>query len=232
MNTHMRSFFIIDVIINNGPANTAWSGGHYWKNERIVTAIREWVYNGGGFIGIEDSTAYEFQGRFFQLADVLGVQKEVGNSIQVSAPRFCLEAEHFITSELNDSLDLGVHESFVFVGDPRTKVLAANPQGHILIALHDFGKGRSVFLAGLPYSCTNSRLLHRALFWSSRKEGELRRWFSTNPQTDCAAFPDAGCFVVANASNIQQETTLFDGEGKQTQQIVLSAYASKWFEIE
>ena len=54
---------------------TAFSGGEVWKNEKLVSMLREWVYNGGGFVGIGEPTAYENGGHFFQLADVLGVVK-------------------------------------------------------------------------------------------------------------------------------------------------------------
>ena len=63
----------INVIINAGDAYTAFSGGKAWKNEKLQTAIRKFVYNGGGFIGVGEPTACESNGRYFQLADVLGV---------------------------------------------------------------------------------------------------------------------------------------------------------------
>jgi 1,3-beta-galactosyl-N-acetylhexosamine phosphorylase len=221
----------IDVIINNGPANTAWSGGYYWKNERVATALRGWVHRGGGFIGIEDPSACEFQGRFFQLSDVLGVEKERGCSTLAAAPVFSPCASHFITHDLAQPVDLGVEESYVYVDDPSTDVVAANPQGHVLIAAHEFGSGRAVYLAGLPYSHDNSRLLYRSLLWSSRQEQQLERWFSANPNTDCAAFPQSGWAVVANASASEQTTTLYDGEGRPVRQIVLAPYAAAWVDL-
>ena len=42
----------IDVIINAGDAMTAFSGGEVWKNEKLVSMLREWVYNGGGFVAV------------------------------------------------------------------------------------------------------------------------------------------------------------------------------------
>ena len=41
----------IDVIINAGAAGTAFSGGEEWLDEKIVTAVRRFVYQGGGFVG-------------------------------------------------------------------------------------------------------------------------------------------------------------------------------------
>ncbi len=39
------------------------------------------MYNGGGFIGIGEPTAYQHEGHYFQLANVLGVDK--GTRIQL-----------------------------------------------------------------------------------------------------------------------------------------------------
>ena len=53
----------IDVIINVGGAYTAHSGGSAWADETIVTAVKEFIYNGGGFIGVGEPTAYQWEGR-------------------------------------------------------------------------------------------------------------------------------------------------------------------------
>ena len=68
----------IDVIINVGDADTAQGGGEYWADEEIVTAIKKFVYNGGGFIGVGEPGAHHWQGKFFQLDDILGVEEENG----------------------------------------------------------------------------------------------------------------------------------------------------------
>ena len=51
----------IDVIINVGGAYTAHSGGSAWADETIVTAVKEFIYNGGGFIGVCEPTAYQWE---------------------------------------------------------------------------------------------------------------------------------------------------------------------------
>ena len=70
----------VKIVINMGDAGTAWSGGEYWKNEKLTELIRDFVYQGGGFIGIGEPTACRYQGSFFQLSDVLGVDREMGES--------------------------------------------------------------------------------------------------------------------------------------------------------
>lgn len=52
-----------DVVINVGDADTAQSGGEYWVNETIITAVKEFVYNGGGFIGVGEPAAHQWQGK-------------------------------------------------------------------------------------------------------------------------------------------------------------------------
>lgn len=65
-----------DVIINVGDADTAQGGGEYWADEEIITAVKKFVYNGGGFIGVGEPAAHQWQGKFFQLDDILGVERK------------------------------------------------------------------------------------------------------------------------------------------------------------
>jgi 1,3-beta-galactosyl-N-acetylhexosamine phosphorylase len=98
------------------------------------------------------------------------------------------------------------------------------------MAANSFGKGRSLYMAGLPYSLENSRLLHRSLFWVSNKENKLKRWFSSNLNTDCAAYPDIGMFVVVNNIRTEQKTIVYDGRGTPLE-VVSKPSESKWFTI-
>ncbi len=47
----------IDVIINVGDGDTAHTGGAEWEDPAISSAIRKYVYNGGGFIGVGEPSA-------------------------------------------------------------------------------------------------------------------------------------------------------------------------------
>ena len=38
------------------------------------------------------------------------------------------------------------------------------------MAVHEFGKGRGVYISGLPYSFENSRVLYRAILWAAHDE--------------------------------------------------------------
>jgi 1,3-beta-galactosyl-N-acetylhexosamine phosphorylase len=221
----------INVLINDGEDGTAWSGGHHWANEKIVSAIRQWVHNGGGFVGNIGPTAYHHQGRYFQLADVMGVEKEIGQSVMTAAAKFELADNHFITDDNFTSFDFGIDNSYIFANSRSTQVLKTNNDGlHIHMAANNFGAGRGVYMAGLPYSLENSRLLHRALFWAAGKENELNKWFSSNLNTDCAAYSETGNFAVVNNSDVRQETIVYDGQGKEFK-ISLKSHELKWFSM-
>ncbi len=66
----------LDVIINVGDADTAHTGGIWWEDPEISSAIRKFVWNGGGFIGVGEPSGHPDQGHILQLASVLGVEEE------------------------------------------------------------------------------------------------------------------------------------------------------------
>ncbi len=56
------------------------------------------------------------------------------------------------------------------------------------MAVKTFGKGRGVYISGLPYSFKNSRVLYRAVLWSASAEEELHCWYSTNYNVEVHAY--------------------------------------------
>ena len=218
----------VDVIINDGDAETAWSGGRWWINPKIASEVRRFVHRGGGFIGCRGPTAFQHQGRYFQLADVLGVDKEMGHTLQSATVKAELLKQHFITHDLREPADFGTHETFVYVCDPATQLLAANGL-HVLAAAKPYGQGRSVFFGALPFDLPNARLLHRAIFWVAGREKELERWFCGNPNTDCAFYPKSGMLAVVNNTDRPQTTKFFDGQGRPGR-ITLKPYQSRWLQ--
>jgi 1,3-beta-galactosyl-N-acetylhexosamine phosphorylase len=216
----------VDVIINDGDPETAWSGGRWWANPKTIAAVRGFVARGGGFIGCRGPTAWMHQGRYFQLADVMGVEKEVGATLQSAPAPLQAIDKHFITDDKLGALDFGTNESFVYAAERDTQILACNGL-HVLLSARQFGKGRSVFFAGLPYSLENSRLLLRAILWSAGQEKSLTKWFCTNPRTDCAYYPKTRSLVVVNNSDRLESTTVYDGKGR-TRRVTLKPYESRW----
>jgi 1,3-beta-galactosyl-N-acetylhexosamine phosphorylase len=219
----------IHVIINTGNAYTAWSGGEYWADEQVLTTIKEWIYNGGGFIGIGEPTAYQYQERFFQLSDVLGVQREIGLSRSIRRPQICKQNTHFILEDVRDKVDLGYVADYVYSTGDETKVLAYKGN-EVLISVKAFGQGRTSYMAGCSFSMENARLLERTIYWITKQEEQIRKWHTSNVQTVCAAYPETGYIGLINNDAQKQETVLYDGEGR-AKKVELGPYEWKWIEI-
>ncbi len=216
----------VGVLINAGDAGTSWSGGDRWRNPRLVARLRKWVDMGGGFIGVGEPTASYYQGAFFQLWDVLGVQKELGFTAGFRRPALKTEGSHFITEDVSTEIDYGEGSSMIYAS--RQDTLALDVASNSLsLACGAFGNGRSVYLAGLPYSLQNSRLLHRTLFWCAGMEQDFFVWNTSNPMTECSLYPDASVLCVTNNSGFQQKTTVFSDDGGNFE-LVLEPYGWEW----
>jgi len=197
----------IGVIFNIGDAHTSWSGDEYWTSPEIVTAVRSWVYSGGGFIGIGEPTACNYQGNYFQMEDVLGVQKEFGwtlsgNKLQKKA------VKHFITEDLSDQPDFGEGMNMIYASGEDTQVLNMQ-EGSCLLTAHDYGKGRAVYIAGAPYNPQNTRMILRSIFWSAHRESEMFYWYSDNLYVEVHAFETTGKLCVINNSESEQEAVIY-----------------------
>lgn len=220
----------IDVIINAGDAYTAFSGGAVWKQEALVSMMREWVYQGGGLVGLGEPTAYEHGGRFFQLADVFGVDKELGFTLH--SDKYFHEpcATHFITEDVVEPLDFGEGMKNIYALKKDTEIVAYN-DGEVNMAAHSYGKGRGVYLAGLPYSTQNTRILMRALYYAAHKEEEFKVWYADNLYCEVHAYPQNHKYAVLNNTNKPQVTNVYDGAHR-VQQISLEPQEIKWMVIQ
>ena len=226
----------IDVIVTGGPVDTAFSGGSVWVEEpRLAATLRAWVHGGGALIGVGQPSAQQFQGRFFQLADVLGVDEERHQTLSVDKYFPAVTPEHFITADvhlgegvLQGFLDAGYRKPLsgcgggqaigelggIDFGEPIADTFPVNEDvtllradgGQVQLAVNEYGKGRGVYVSGLPYSAANARLLERILFWASHNEDKYTAYSSTNPECEVAVFPDAGQYCVINNTDRPQST--------------------------
>lgn len=223
----------IDVILNVGDADTAYTGGEWWIDTDIVTAIKGFVHKGGGFIGVGEPTAHQAQGRFFQLANVLGVEEERGFTLGYDKYNWD-EHDHFITADCKTNsngskeIDFGEGKKSIFALEG-TKILRQIDQ-EVQLAVNEFGAGRSVYISGLPYSFENSRLLYRAILWSAHSDQELNRWFSENYNVEVHAYVKNGKYCVVNNTYEPQETVVYRGDGSSFS-LKLEANEIKWYEI-
>ena len=235
----------IDVIVTGGPVDTAFTGGDVWKNPKLTETLRAWVRGGGAFVGVgEPSSLARFQaGRFFQLADVLGVDEERHQTLSVDKYFPAVTPEHFITADVH--VDPAAREAWekagyriplsgcgggqgikplggIDFGEPVANTFPVNEDvtllradgGQVQLAVNEYGKGRGVYISGLPYSAANARLLERALFWASHNEGKYAAYSSSNPECEVAVFDKSGCYCVVNNTDHAQSTYVERGDGR------------------
>ena len=227
-----------DVILNVGDADTAQTGGTYWCDEEIVTRVKAFVYNGGGFIGVGEPAAHQWQGKFFQLDDILGVEEENGFALNTDRYNTTAHPDHFILADTNGDVDFGEGKKNI-VALEGARVLLQNETElpfavrngcEVQMAVKEFGKGRGVYISGLPYSFKNSRVLYRAVLWAASAEAELHKWFSTNYNVEVHAYVKNGKYCVVNNTYEPQDTTVDVGDGSGFD-LHLEPNEIKWYQI-
>lgn len=214
------------AVINAGDAYTAPSGGAYWKNPAITSAVKEYVAEGGGFIGVGEPGACEFQGRYFALSNMLGVNKEIGFSMSSDKYNWKVHS-HFITEECTGKINFGEGMKNIYAL-PNAQVIYKENED-VLMAVNSFGKGRSVYISGLPYSFENSRLLYRAIFWAAGMEQDIKKWYSSNAFVEVNYYPATNKYCIVNNTYEPQSTTIYDGHGN-ARDMQLKANDILWFE--
>lgn len=217
----------IDVILNIGDADTAQTGGEWWCDPVISAAVKEFVYNGGGIIGVGEPSGHQANGHFIQLSTVFGVEEERDFTLGYDKYNWENHA-HFITEDASEKIDFGEAQKNMYALPGTTVLVSENENVHL--AVHEFGEGRAVYISGLPYSFENSRLLYRAILWSAGDESSIHRWFSTNYNVEVHAYIKNGKFCVVNNTYEPQTTTVYKGDGSSFP-LDLKANEIVWYEI-
>lgn len=218
----------LDVIINVGDADTAHTGGIWWEDPEISSAIRKFVWNGGGFIGVGEPSGHPYQGHILQLASVLGVEKENGFTLNYDKYNWEEHPDHFILQDADRPIDFGEGKRNIYALEGTEVLVQRNKE--VQMAAHDFGKGRAVYISGVPYSFANSRTLYRAILWSAHSEEELHTWFSSNYNVEVHAYVKNGKYCVVNNTYEPQDTTVYTTDGSSFA-LHLDANEIKWYEI-
>ncbi len=219
----------IDVIINAGDAGTAFSGGETWLDPQVITTVREWIYNGGGFVGVGEPSAALKGGHFFQLAEALGVDKELGFSLSTDKYFKTAMDKHFITEDVVDTIDFGESQKNIYATKASTEIITYE-NGDLLMSSNDYGKGRAVYIAGCPYSPQNTRILMRSFYYAAHKENEMKKWYADNLNCEVSAYLDTKKYAVINNTMEAQSTMVYDGEGKSVN-IDLKPCEIKWMNM-
>ncbi len=218
----------IDVLINVGDGDTAHTGGAVWEDAQVSSAIRGFIFRGGGLIGVGEPSGHAYQGRYLQLASALGVEKETGFTLGYDKYNWEEHREHFILEDCQGEVDFGEGKKNMYALEG-TQILVQREK-EVQMAVNEYGEGRCVYISGLPYSFVNSRILYRSILWSSHSEAELHRWFSGNWNVDVHAYVKNGKYCVVNNTYEPQETVVYKGDGESFR-LALAANEIKWYEI-
>ena len=226
-----------DVVVNTGLAGSAFQGDCYWKNERLLTIIRKFVASGKGFIGIGDPTGYEFNGKYFQLADVLGVQKERGFTYSRTKFFPIKNEKHWIVEDLDlRNIKFGSQGTSVYpIGadvilssdsefNPTTCLLTG---GSVYLSAHAFGLGRAVYISSLADSYDAFRMVYKAILWACGREDLYHKALSTNVNTDCYYYEGKNSYAIINNVGETVKTVFYDIDGK-SEELELSPNEIRW----
>ena len=216
------------VIINAGDAYTSFSGAENWKDEKVVTTLREFVDKGGGFIGVGEPTACQFQGRYFQLSDVLGVDREMDFSLSTDKYNE-LNAEHFILEDIEGEIDFGEGMSRIYAQGENYQILSMDGE-YCQLVVNEYGEGRSVYFSGLPYSPQNCRILLRAIYYAAGMEEEMKKFYVTNVDTEVTVFEKTGKIAVTNNAKEARHTELYV-EGEMKYSLDLKPMEMRWVDM-
>lgn len=111
-----------------------------------------------------------------------------------------------------------------------TKILEYSEE-EVHLACHEFGKGRSVYLAGLPFDFQNARLLMRCLYYAANKEDEIYNGYAENIYCEVSLFPEVQRYCVINNSAEVQTTNIYLSNA-QVEQMTLQPYEMIWSELD
>lgn len=187
-----------DVVINAGVSGSAWSGGDAWKDDELVTILTKWVYEGGTFLGVNEPSAVEGYDNTFRMAHVLGVDEDTG--ARVCHGRFTFQA-----ADPEGILPKGAGVkagSNRFLTDGSARVLLADGE-QPLVTVHEFGKGKGIYLASFQISLENTRMLYQLIRYAG-DEGITGEYMTDNLYTECAYYPESKKLVVINNSDTEQ----------------------------
>lgn len=213
----------VDVVINAGYAGSAWSGGDNWKDEEVVTILTKWVHEGGAFIGVNEPSAVEGYDNYFRMAHVLGIDEDTG-------ARVCHGKWSFDVCDCGHILPEGASveaKENRYLTDGAAKVLLADGDKP-LVTVHDFGKGKGIYLASFQVNLVNTRMLYQLIRYAGG-EGMSGLYMTDNLYTECAYYPESKKLVVINNSDTEQTTTISTEAGDKT--VTIAAYDTTFVEL-
>lgn len=206
-----------DVVINAGKAGSAWSGGDEWDDASVAEAVNEWVYKGGVFIGIHEPSACSGHGNYFRTAGILGIDKDTGAKVCHGKYKFKVtEKARLIPEKASIKKEDGV-----FLTDGKATVLAAEGDSPTL-TMHEYGKGKGVYISHFAYSLENTRLLMNLILYAAGIKSAL--YTTDNTAVECTWFPAKKTIAVINNSGSEQKCRVLTENGER--EYILAPYES------
>ncbi|MBP5331501.1 MAG: 1,3-beta-galactosyl-N-acetylhexosamine phosphorylase [Lachnospiraceae bacterium] len=229
----------VNIIINAGRAGSAWSGGDSWNDPELVAKLQKWVYEGGIVLGVDEPSAVPGAMDGFAMADVLGVGLDDGARVchgrwafdtdkELAAKIFGKSGTDFDSKVTSDktvaeskstAADRCVAAGFdlpckkdIYLTDGKAHVIAEK-NGIPTFAIHDFGRGKGVYMAGFEKNNANTRMLLNLLMYAAGIDLEQQNYITDDPDTECAYYPGSGRLVVINNSEIEKHTKVRTDKG-------------------
>ena len=225
-----------DVIISNGIPGTSFQGNRCWADAKLVSAVREYVDGGGGFIGVGEPSGYQYQGRYFQLSDVLGLEKECNFTHFEKRDAFAVNEKHWITENI-DLVKIRFNPHVRGVYPLCATVLHAHYDdeypfgwqnaGHTDFAVNEYGKGRSVYFSGLSDCNEAYRLIYKAILWAGHQEKELYSVYCEDSDVDVYYYPSSGQYALINTADGVFNGNYYDLNGTK-QKVRLAPGEIRW----
>lgn len=214
-----------DVIFIIGDGDTAHSGGEYWKNVKLHEIVREYVYNGGGIIGVGEPSGYQKGGHYIQLWDIFGVEKETGFTLGYDKYNNDTK-DSFITQGIKN-FNFGEGKKNIYALD--SDILFKNNDG-VQMACKECENGRSVYISGLPYTNKNVGLLHKIILWCTHSEKIFNTYMNSNEKTELNYYPEKNLYVIVNNSNHFEKSTIYL-DGNKSRKVLLKPYEIRFLNL-
>ena len=153
------------------------------------------------------------------------MDKEQGFTLSTDKYNLKKAERHFILEDVEGAVDYGEGMKGIYA-KPDTTVLDIDGQD-VFMAVNDYGKGRAVYIAGLPYSVQNERILYRACHYAAHKEALLKRRYCDDTAVTVQYYPQIGEYAVVNNGDREVDSTFYDGEGR-AEKLKLAAGELLW----
>ncbi|MCR5214045.1 MAG: 1,3-beta-galactosyl-N-acetylhexosamine phosphorylase [Eubacterium sp.] len=214
-----------DVVINAGKAGSAWSGGENWDDSQIVTAIQKWVYEGGVFLGVGESSAWGDGQTYLKLGHVFGLDIDTG--AKVCHGRYTFN----IDEELNQKL---IPEGVTI--KKRDNVYLTNKDANVIleeggipkIVINPYGSGYGVYISEYEKTFPNMRMLFNIILYCSGYD-TYDSFVADNIGVECAFFKKAQILLVIN--NTDQDVTTDIKVFERTKNVTLKPYEMKKLQL-